>query len=162
MRDVPTDLAIKRCGADDLGAVLSIHTTHGNRSQGPPTAIESSTWAVMMDRAGLTVYLAERDGQPVGTASMIVMPNLTYSCAPTAFIEAVVVLARHRRRGVATAMLRVALADAAQVGVDKVQLLAHKRHATDGAHALYEALGFEAQAEGFRMYLKTPGVDRSR
>lgn len=116
----------------------------------------------MMGQSGLTVYLAELDGRPVGTASMMSMPNLTYSCAPTAFIEGVVVLADYRRRGVATTMLNAALSDASRAGVDKVQLLAHKRHATDGAHALYAALGFEAQAEGFRLYLKTPDVDRTR
>ena len=40
----------------------------------------------------------------------------------------------------------------------KVQLLTHKRHATDGAHALYESMGFEAEAEGFRLYLN--GAER--
>jgi hypothetical protein len=34
-----------------------------------------------------------------------------------------------------------------------VQLLSHKRHATDGAHELYTKLGFDAEAEGFRLYL---------
>lgn len=116
----------------------------------------------MMDRSGLTVYLAEHRGKPIGTASLLLMPNLTYGCAPTAFVEGVVVLAGHRRLGVATAMLRMALSDAARAGADKVQLLAHKRHATDGAHALYEALGFKPEAEGFRLYLKKPQVDRSR
>jgi len=37
-----------------------------------------------------------------------------------------------------------------QAGCYKVQLLSRKhRH---GAHAFYEALGFEASAEGFRRY----------
>ena len=162
MEDGVSDVAIRHCRPDDLVAVLSIHAQHGNRPDGPPTDIESSTWALMMDRSGLTVYLAEHRGRPIGTASMLLMPNLTYGCAPTAFVEGVVVLADHRRLGVATAMLRMALSDAARAGADKVQLLAHKRHATDGAHALYAALGFKPEAEGFRLYLKTPQVDRSR
>lgn len=162
MRDGTTDFAIRKCEGDDLVAVLLIHSQQGNRSEGPPTSVESSTWALMMVQAGLTVYLAEQLGRPVGTASMLLMPNLTNACAPTAFIEGVVVRPDHRRRGVATAMIRAALSDAAGAGVDKVQLLAHKRHATDGAHALYVALGFRAEAEGFRRYLQTPEVDRSR
>lgn len=36
-----------------------------------------------------------------------------------------------------------------------MQLLSHKRHAADGGHALYEKLGFEPEAEGFRRYLAT-------
>jgi GNAT superfamily N-acetyltransferase len=58
-----------------------------------------------------------------------------------------------RRRGVATAIIRRALKDAALVGCNKVQLLSHKRHANDGAHRLYTAIGFEPEAEGFRLYL---------
>ncbi len=45
------------------------------------------------------------------------------------------------------------LADARAAGCYKVQLLSHKRHSEDGAHAFYRAMGFEAEAEGFRRYL---------
>ena len=109
----------------------------------------------MMETPGLTVYLVELDGQVVGTASTITMPNITYDCAPTLFIEAVVTRRSHRRQGIATAVLRRILEDAGAEGCDKVQLLSHKRHATGGAHALYEGLGFEAEAEGFRLYLRS-------
>jgi ribosomal protein S18 acetylase RimI-like enzyme len=52
-------------------------------------------------------------------------------------------------------MLARCLADARVNGCDKVQLLSHKRHANDGAHALYDRLGFTAEAEGFRLYLRS-------
>ena len=81
------------------------------------------------------------------------MPNLTYR-GPTAFIEAVVVAIGHRRAGIATKMLRRALDDARSAGCDKVQLVSHKRHASDGAHRLYTGLGFQPEAEGFRLYLE--------
>lgn len=58
-----------------------------------------------------------------------------------------------RRRGVAKALVERVLADARAAGCFKVQLLSHKRHATDGAHDLYRSLGFSAEAEGFRLYL---------
>ena len=38
-------------------------------------------------------------------------------------------------------------------GCHKIQLLTHKRHALDGAHDFYRSVGFEAEAEGFRLYL---------
>jgi len=91
----------------------------------------------------------------------MLMPNITYNCAPTAFIEAVVVVPEQRRRGIARSVLQAVLADAHDAGCDKVQLLSHKRHRHDGGHALYTALGFTAEAEGFRLYLRTPDVDRS-
>ena len=69
-----------------------------------------------------------------------------------ALVEAVVVDMAYRRRGIATALIRRMLADTAAAGCNKIQLLSHKRHAHDGAHRLYIALGFEAEAEGFRLY----------
>ncbi len=106
-----------------------------------------------MGRDGLSAYIATLDAEPVGTATVVLMPNLTYRCAPTAFIEAVVVDHSYRRRGIATAVLRRVLDDARAAGCNKVQLLSHKRHADDGGHDLYLSLGFEPEAEGFRRYL---------
>ena len=59
-----------------------------------------------------------------------------------------------RRRGVASAILQRALGDAGAAGCKKVQLLSHKRHVTDRTHELYAKLGFDAEAEGFRLYLR--------
>jgi GNAT superfamily N-acetyltransferase len=101
----------------------------------------------------VTVFVAQRDGELIGTACLLMLPNLTYDCRPTAFIEAVVVRYAHRRKGVARAILGQALEDARAASCLKVQLLSHKRHSCDGAYDLYRSLGFEAEAEGFRLYL---------
>jgi GNAT superfamily N-acetyltransferase len=139
---------------DDLRAVLEIHAEYA----GDPASISTSerqaeTWRRMMATHDLTVYVAEVGVELVGTATALVMPNVTYDCAPTVFLEAVVVAPRYRRQGIARAIVRRVLADANAAGCNKVQLLSHKRHATDGAHRLYASLGFEAEAEGFRLYL---------
>jgi GNAT superfamily N-acetyltransferase len=113
----------------------------------------------MLGTAGLTVHLATRaDGEVVGTVSAAIVPTLSYGCRPTAFLEAMVVAASERRSGVGRALVTHVLAELAAAGCHKVQLLAHKRHATDGAHAFYRSLGFTAEAEGFRLYLP-PGPD---
>jgi GNAT superfamily N-acetyltransferase len=119
----------------------------------PASDLQRATWDRMLHTVDLSVYIAERDGVAVGTATMLIMPHLTYGCRPTAFIEAVVVRHDHRRRGVARQLLDQALADARHAGCLKVQLLSHKRHAADGAHRLSGAAGFTAEAEGFRLYL---------
>lgn len=154
------NFGIRPAGADDVLAVLRV-LAEGGADQGAPdegaldkaTALETRTWDRMMGTDDLTIYLAEVDGEAVGTATLLLMPNLTYDCAPTAFIEAVVVVASHRHQGIATAVIRRILADAQAAGCNKVQLLSHKRHATDGAHRLYMSLGFTPEAEGFRLYL---------
>jgi GNAT superfamily N-acetyltransferase len=151
-----TDLVIRKAGPENLSAVLGIidpRVSEGEQAR-PATDLEQRTWARMMRSEDLTVYLAEVDGEPVGTATQLVMPHVTYDCAPTAFIEAVVVAAAHRRKGIAGAMMRQMLSDARAAGCNKIQLLSHKRHAVDGAHRLYTSLGFEPEAEGFRLYLQ--------
>ncbi len=146
---------MRAAGRDDLLAVLGVHARRDRPDSvvPDPSMVEVVAWERMMASPDLTVYLAERGGVAVGTASMMVMPNVTYGCSPTAFIEAVVVVADHRRRGIATSMLRRALDDARRDGCNKIQLLSHKRHVSDGAHGLYTAVGFVAEAEGFRLYL---------
>lgn len=151
-----TELAVRVAGEGDLDRVLLIHAAHTPemRGTGPASPLEVRTWKKMQRIAGLAVYLAEIGDLPVGTASFLVMPNLTNRCAPTGFIEAVVVVPNYRRRGVATALLDRILDDAEQEGCDKIQLLSHRRHASDGGHDLYRRAGFEAEADGFRRYLR--------
>ncbi|GLW99594.1 hypothetical protein Misp02_36810 [Microtetraspora sp. NBRC 16547] len=148
---------IRTARPEDLVAVLQVYAAERGPDGDSPREVsdlERQTWQQMMRSSGLTVYLAEVNDQVVGTATLMVMPNLTYGCSSTAFVEAVVVAAGHRRRGVATEIMRQLLSDARSAGCNKVQLLSHKRHAADGAHRLYTSLGFEPEAEGFRLYLQ--------
>jgi GNAT superfamily N-acetyltransferase len=114
---------------------------------------QRATWRRMLATEGLTVYVAELGADVVGTVSALVMPNLGYGCRPSAFVEAMVVAEAHRRRGIGRMLVESVLRDLRDASCDKIQLLTHKRHADDGAHDFYRALGFEPEAEGFRRYL---------
>jgi ribosomal protein S18 acetylase RimI-like enzyme len=151
-------LVVRTANPGDVQPVLDVHAEHGSRPDQTASAVEIETWHRMMATPDLSVYVAELDGAVVGTATTVLMPNVTYKCAPTLFIEAVVVRPAYRRRGVASAVLRKVLDDGRAAGCDKVQLLSHKRHASDGAHRLYISIGFAAEAEGFRLYLQAPAV----
>ncbi|WP_434096192.1 GNAT family N-acetyltransferase [Streptosporangium roseum] len=154
--DAAVTCTVRTACPEDLLAVLRVHAQRdpGDDCPGSVSDLERQTWMRMMRSDDLTVYLAEVDGQVAGTATMMTMPNLTYGCALTAFVEAVVVAVGRRRKGIATAIMRQLLSDARSAGCNKIQLLSHKRHATDGAHRLYTSLGFEPEAEGFRLYLQ--------
>lgn len=169
MADATGTYRVRQASAEDLPAVLEVLAQNqvgvpDQASPGPqvPSRRERVSWERMAATPDLTVYLAVQhltDGEgaahehPVGTAAMVLMPHLTYDCHPSAFIEAVVVAYAHRRRGVARSLVQQALDDARAASCRKVQLLSHKRHADDGAHELYQRLGFTAEAEGFRLYL---------
>jgi GNAT superfamily N-acetyltransferase len=117
------------------------------------TQRQLSVWNRMLATPDLTIYVAELEGKAVGTTSLLLMPHLTYDCQPTGFIEAMVVLEAHRRRGIGRMMVERVLNDARASGCRKIQVMSHKRHADDGALDFYRSLGFIAEAEGFRIYL---------
>lgn len=73
------DLVIREAGAEDLLGVLGV----SDQQVESATELEERTWERMMRSEDLTVYLAEVDGEPVGTATQMVMPHVTYDCAPT-------------------------------------------------------------------------------
>lgn len=161
----PNSWFVRTATTTDLRAVLGVYRQRHTASDrlAPQRVLDQQrvTWMQMMAIKELSVYVVEDGDIAVGTLSMVVMPNLTYDCRPTAFIEPVVVVASHRRRGIGRAMLQRALSDARTAGCLKVQVVSHKRHSDDGAHAFYEALGFKAEAEGYRLYIDaTSGNER--
>ncbi len=149
--------AIQPARPDDLLPVARLIDRKPGLSEDDLTERHRATWARMLLTDDLSVYLAWHGDDAVGTTALLVMPHITYACRPTAFIESMYVRDEHRRRGVARRMVERLLVDAEKAGCHKVQLLTHKRHAQDGAHAFYRSLGFEAEAEGFRMYLDGAG-----
>lgn len=144
---------VRRAGPDDLLAVVRLIERAPALPPDGLTEHHRRTWTRMMATSDLTVYVAQLGPEPIGTTALLVLPHLTYDCRPTGFLESMYVREDHRRRGVARQMVRRLLDDARDAGCHKVQLLSHKRHADDGAHALYRSMGFSAEAEGFRTYL---------
>ena len=91
-----------------------------------------STIGAMLDEAN-TFYLAYVDGQPAGTLHLL--------CdEATAGIYAVATAKQFRRRGVATALISRAIADASSNGCEVIALSTEVRN--DARH-LYVSLGFE-------------------
>jgi len=146
-------VVVRRARVDELHHVLAVHADGGQgtpRTRSP--ARDAQTWDRMMRTTDLHVYLAFRGQRAVGTASLTILPNVTYHTAPSALVEAVVVVTDERRRAVATILLTTILEHTRRGGCDKVQLLSHARHADDGGHDLYRSVGFRPEAIGFRLH----------
>ena len=148
---------VRHANAEDLLPLLQLLS---RSDEGIRPAVDSAserevvTWQTMLGTDNLTVYVAVIGSEIVGTSLFLTMPNLGYGCRPSGFIEAVVVGSHWRRRGVARDITQRILSDASSAGCHKIQLLTHKRHTADGAHDFYRSMGFEAEAEGFRLYLE--------
>ncbi len=112
-------------------------------------AWSSATWGRILGDPNRTVLVAEDRGEfAVGTADVLVVPNLTHGGAPWALVENVVVDPQWRRRGVGRALLKHAVRVADDAGCHKLQLTSSNHR--DDAHRFSERLGFTATATGFR------------
>jgi GNAT superfamily N-acetyltransferase len=99
-----------------------------------------------------TLYVAEVDGEIVGTLQLTFIPGLDYLGAERMMIEAVRV-ARHRRNaGLGKAIITEAIEIARRRGCQRVELTSSASR--KDAHRFYERLGFVASHVGMKLMLK--------
>jgi GNAT superfamily N-acetyltransferase len=97
------------------------------------------------------LIVAERDAQVIGVLQLSFIPGLTRRGMWRGQIEGVRVAADERASGIGRAILVWAIEECRKRGCGLVQLTSDKRRS--GAHRFYEALGFEATHEGYKLSL---------
>jgi GNAT superfamily N-acetyltransferase len=95
--------------------------------------------------------VVEVDGRVAGTASVIIVPNLSHQGRPYAMVENVVVDARERGARYGELLMRRAIEIAREAGCYKLSLTSNKQR--KDAHRFYQRLGFRATHEGMRIDL---------
>lgn len=142
-------ITIREATSDDLGSIVLLLGELHVRS----TAVaDADVWGAMLTQTGRTVLLAERNGDPVGTADLWIAPSLLHGAIPRAFVNYVAVLTNARRSGVGRALMEDAQRRATNAGCGDVLLMSGD-HRSD-AHGFYGALGYERCAVGFRKRLE--------
>jgi GNAT superfamily N-acetyltransferase len=149
------DVEIRAATVDDLAELLRLYEVLADGRPGASPADPELGGRILatavVDPNRTVLVAATGDGCLVGTVDLLVVPNLTRAGRPWGAVENVVVDDTARRHGVGTRLMDEVRRRAAAAGCYKLQLLSNKRRAE--AHAFYEAAGFEAVAEGFRLYL---------
>jgi GNAT superfamily N-acetyltransferase len=144
--DLPT--LIRLLADDQLGAQREVY-------QDPlPQAYHTAFDAIEADPNN-ELMVATLDGAIVGMLQLTYIPYLTHQGSWRALIEGVRVDARHRSAGLGTKLFEWAIERATQRGCPLLQLTSNKQRA--GAIRFYEALGFAATHEGFKMALPRAG-----
>lgn len=99
-------------------------------------------------QAGGAVVGAFLDGKLVGTCTINLCANLSWSGRPYAIIENVIVAPNQRRKGVGKAVLRFAQDFAKEAGCYKVALMTGSRNPE--TLKFYEEAGFVGNKTGFQ------------
>jgi GNAT superfamily N-acetyltransferase len=96
------------------------------------------------------LIVAEVDGRIVGSADLMIVPNLSHRGTPWAVMENVIVDESMRRKGIASAIVEYLVNLARESGCYKIGLSSSKKR--PAAHRMYESLGFKQYGLGYRIY----------
>lgn len=134
-------LHIRPAREDDLAGVLALYAQPGmDDGRTLSLAAARALFARFARYPDYVLYVAEDAGTVVGTFALLVMDNLGHMGAPSAIVEDVVVSPERQGGGVGGAMMRFAMAKAAQKGCYKLALSSNAKRTQ--AHHFYENLGF--------------------
>jgi len=129
---------------------LTIPLSQAEMSQSPSPDDVHAVFAEICADPRHELFVAEDQGDVVGTVVLLIVPNLSHSATPWALVENLVVGEKYRRRGFGKMLLEHVIARARERGCHRIELCSDKRR--EEAHQLYSSVGFEASAYGFRIH----------
>ena len=149
-----SSITFRRAAPDDLMALVALLADDpigsGRESAGTDPCY-AAAFSAIDDDPNQLLAVAERAGRVIGVLQLSFIPGLTRRGMWRGQIEGVRVAASARRDGVGRAMLEWAIEECRKRGCGMVQLTSDKRRTA--AHGFYEALGFRATHEGYKLSL---------
>lgn len=148
---------IKEAAEGDLDAIIALFADdpiggHGDTTDPEALPDYRAAFARIAASPNERLYVAELDGEVVGTFQTMITTTLTARGSANMIIEAVQTRADMRGRGIGAAMIGFAVEKARQDGMRLVQLTSNA--ARKDAHRFYERLGFTPSHIGFKIKLK--------
>jgi GNAT superfamily N-acetyltransferase len=144
---------VRKASAADIPAVLGLYA-QPDIDDGNVLTVDQGV--ALFERFGrypdYTLYVAEQDGEIVGSFAILVMDNLGHLGSPSGIVEDVVVAPDRQSKGIGQAMMRFALECCREKGCYKLMLSSNAKRAR--AHAFYESLGYERHGYSFRVDLE--------
>lgn len=143
-------VAVRRAGRDDLGQVLALYRLlDGPYAIEDKAGAEEDAWRTLRSDPRQHVLVAAADGRVVGTATVIVVPNLGHRGAPWAAVENVVVAEEWRGREIGIRLMAAVGDLSREAGCYKLVLSSNLARAD--AHAFYVRLGWRQSHIGFSL-----------
>ncbi|MFH8593158.1 GNAT family N-acetyltransferase [Streptomyces rimosus] len=149
-----SDFEIRRASEDDLPAIVAMLADDplGATRETPDDLTPYRTaYEQLAADPNQHLVVAVRDGRPVGTLQLTVVPGLSRRGSSRSIIEAVRVHSDERGNGLGTRLIEWAVEESRTLGCRLVQLTSDATRID--AHRFYERLGFEASHLGFKLQL---------
>ncbi len=150
---------IRLAEASDLDAVVALHAADDKGGHGDTTdpsarpAYEAAFRAIAASDSH-ALFVAELDGEVVGTFLLSMMPGITARGAIRAVLRAVQVREDRRSGGIGARMVAAAEAEARRRGAPVLELTSNLSR--PDAHRFYERLGYARTHAGFKKKLSPP------
>lgn len=113
--------------------------------------LDLSTAEIIFERMksypNYSTFVAEVEGEIIGTFTLLIMDNLAHRGAPSGIVEDGVVQQGWRGRGVGKEMMRYAMEKCKKTGCYKLVLSSSENR--EAAHRFYESLGFQRHGYSF-------------
>lgn len=150
-------LHIREAQESDIAVLVAIYAADEIGGHGDTTDAEAHddyrrAFRSIQSSSNETLYVAEKDGEIVGTFQTVILTKLIGRGGVSMVIEAVQTRPDMRGQGIGAVMIHYCIEEAKRLGVNTVQLTSNM--ARLDAHRFYERLGFEKRHFGFRMKLK--------
>lgn len=146
------DVNIRKAEKKDLEYILALYS-QPDMDNGEVLDIEEAER--IFDKMGrypdYSVYIAELDGNIVGTFALAIMDNLAHMGMPSGLIEDVVVSECFQGRGIGKLMMNRAIEICREKGCYKAALSSNLKR--EKAHRFYEGIGFRKHGYSFSMEL---------
>ncbi|QFY59880.1 GNAT family N-acetyltransferase [Rhizobium grahamii] len=151
------EITIREARSADVAALVAIFAADELGGHGDTTAPEVfGEYLRAFERIATsrdqTLYVAEREGQVVGTFQTMIVTALVGRGSSSMIIEAVQTRGDMRGQGIGARMIEFAIAEAKGRGLRLVQLTSNASRSD--ARRFYERLGFKQSHLGFKMALK--------
>jgi GNAT superfamily N-acetyltransferase len=139
---------VRKARAEDLARVLELYAQPAmDDGRVLDEASARDIWSRFAGYPDYHLYVAELDGNVLGTFALLIMDNLAHQGTPSGIVEDVAVAPGMQGQGIGTAMMEHASAICAERGCYKMVLSSNLRRGP--AHQFYEKIGFQRHGYSF-------------
>lgn len=145
-------MIIRQAEENDLQQILQLYAQlEKDKNCGISITAASDIFSKMKRYPDYSIYVAELNGEIVGTFALAIMDNIAHMGASSGIVEDVVVSEDYRRKGIGKEMMTFAMDICRQKGCYKMALSSNQNR--NDAHRFYESLGFRLHGYSFRVEL---------